>query len=141
MHIPAGIVTTVCYCVQKHLSHQKYLQLLIPKSELTPRSQPMSSYPLYSSLMFHCSQAPLPATISIIPMLSQDANYFRKPSIISEDGNEVAAFDLSAPGILTTRSQVYWKDHSPSTIPVQFLYFLLTHSCFNTPDPHHPCST
>ena len=49
--------------------------------------------------------------------------------------------DLSVPVILTTGSQVYWKDHSPSTIPIQFLYFLLTHSCFNTPDPHHPHST
>ena len=36
---------------------------------------------------------------------------------------------------------VYWKDHSPSTVPIKFLYFLLTCSCFNTPDPHHPCST
>ena len=42
--------------------------MLIPKSELTPRSpsvprsQPMSSYLLYSSLMFHCSQAPISVT-------------------------------------------------------------------------------
>ena len=39
--------------------------LLIPKPELTPRSistprsQPMSSYPLYSSLVLHHSQAPI----------------------------------------------------------------------------------
>ena len=39
--------------------------LLIPKSELmlrspsAPRSQPISSYPLYSSLVFHCSQVPI----------------------------------------------------------------------------------
>ena len=36
--------------------------VLIPKSKLTPRSQPMSSYPLYSSLMFHRSQAPISIT-------------------------------------------------------------------------------
>ena len=41
----------------------------IPKPELTPRSiptprfQPMSSYPLYSSLMFCCSQAPISIAI------------------------------------------------------------------------------
>ena len=43
-------------------------KLLIPKSELTPRfssmprSQPMSSYPLYSSLVFCHSQAPISVT-------------------------------------------------------------------------------
>ena len=44
---------------------QMVLLLLIPKPKLmprsisTPRSQPMLSYLLYSSLMFHCSQAPI----------------------------------------------------------------------------------
>ena len=86
----------------------------------------------------HHSQVPHPVMISIVPMFGRDTNHSHKPSIISEDGNEVALFDLSVPVILATRSQVYWKDYPPSTIPVQFLYFLLTHSCFNTPDPHHP---
>ena len=42
-----------------------FMYVLIPKSELmprslfTPRSQPMSSYLLYSSLVFHHSQAPI----------------------------------------------------------------------------------
>ena len=50
---------------------QSYLgegELLIPKPKLmprsisTPRSQPMSSYLLYSSLVFHCSQVPISVT-------------------------------------------------------------------------------
>ena len=42
-----------------------FLLLLIPKSKLTPRSismprsQPIPSYPLYSSLVFRCSQVPI----------------------------------------------------------------------------------
>ena len=31
----------------------------MPRSISTPRSQPTPWYPLYSSLMFHCSQAPI----------------------------------------------------------------------------------
>ena len=61
--------------------------LLIPKPKLMlrsipmPRSQPMSSYPLYSSLVFHLSQAPIsittkvpcPATISTDPPFLAEA--------------------------------------------------------------------
>ena len=48
--------------------HHVCLQLLIPKSKLTPRSpstprsQPMSGYPLYSSLVFCHSQVPISVT-------------------------------------------------------------------------------
>ena len=51
--------------------------LLIPKSELTPRSpsvprsQPMSSYPLYSSLMFYHSQAPHQLQFLSLPCLAK----------------------------------------------------------------------
>ena len=115
------------------------LSLLIPKPKLMPRSQPISSYPLYSSLMFHHSQVPCPAMISIIPPCSAETlTISRKPSIISKDGNEVAPLYLLAPCTLVTRSQVYWRDHSPSTVSIQFLPLLLTCPCFNTPDPHHP---
>ena len=93
--------------------------------------------PSQPSAHLHCSQVPHPATISIVPVLGQDTNHFHKPSIISEEGNKTAVFALSAPVILATGSQVYWKDHSPSIVPIQFLHFLLTCSCFNTPD--HPC--
>ena len=53
----------------------KFSQLLIPKHELTPRSistprfQPMSSYPLYSSLMFRHSQAPISVAIKHLAQL------------------------------------------------------------------------
>ena len=138
------------------------LWLLIPKSELmprspsAPRSQPMSSYPLYSSLLFCHSQAPIsvtakrpspsqpsahlrhsqapcPATISVTPVLSWDANYFHKPSNISEGSNEVATLDLSAPGILTTGSRVYWEDCFPSTVPHSILIFSTSPFLFQHP--------
>ena len=66
-------------------------------------------------------QAPLPVTIPITPMLGQDTNYFHKPSNISRSSSKAAAFDILAPGILTTASQVYWKGYSPSTVPIQSL--------------------
>ena len=72
-------------------------------------------------------------------VFGQDTSHYLQAPYLSEDGNEAAAFDPLAPVILATGSQVYWKDHSPSTVPIQFLHFLLTHSCFNTPGPHHPC--
>ena len=122
------------------------VSLLIPKSELMPRSQPMSSCPLYSSLVIHHSQAPI--FITAKRLTQPQFPSFPCPAeklTISKDGNEAAAFDLSAPVILVTGSQVYWKDHSPSTVPIQSLYFLHIHSCFNTltltiPIPPNPGS-
>ena len=35
-------------------------------------------------------------------------------------------------------NQVYWKGHSPSTVPIQFLHLLHICSCFNNPDPVLP---
>ena len=51
----------------------------------------------------HRSQAPCPAMIPIIPVLSQEADHFHKSSTISKNGNEVAVFDLSAPSYLDDR--------------------------------------
>ena len=79
--------------------------------------------PSQPSTHLHHSQAPRPATISITPKLSQDTNYFHKPSNISKGSNEATAFDLLAPGILMTGSQVYWEDCSPSTVPHSILIF------------------
>ena len=110
-------------------------KLLIPKSELMPRSQPMSSYLLYSSLVFHHSQVPCPAMISVTPMLGRDANHFHKPSNIFKGGNEAATFDLLAPGILTTGSRVYWEDCSPSTVPHSILIFSTNPLLFQHPWP------
>ena len=39
------------------------ISMLIPKTEPTPRFQPMSNYPLYSSLVFRHSQAPISIVI------------------------------------------------------------------------------
>ena len=56
---------TVHICTHMSMYTSYSRQLLIPKSKLTPRSlsaprsQPISSYQLYSSLVFHCSQAPI----------------------------------------------------------------------------------
>ena len=117
------------------------VMVLIPKSELThrspsaPRSQPMSSYPLYSSLMFCHSQVPFPATISVTPMLSWNTNYFHQPSNTSEGGNEAAASNLSAPGILTAGSRVYWEGCSPSTVPHSIIIFSTNLFLFQHPWP------
>ena len=140
-NLPPSLLVTPCSHLIFPCSIVLIIQLLlIPKSKLMPRSpsmprsQPMSSYPLYSSLVFCRSQVPISVTAKCLTQprfLS-----FPCPAeklTISEDGNEAATFDLSAPIILATRSQVYWKDHSPSTGPIQSLYFLRTHSCFNTP--------
>ena len=127
--------------------------LLIPKPKLTPRSiptprfQPMSSYPLYSSLMLHCSQAPIsiaiapcPAKISASHQFSAEAPLIiHRPSIVSTDGNGVATIDHLGLYTLATGSQPYQKDRSLSPVPIYFLSPLFTHPCFNTPDPHHPC--
>ena len=80
--------------------------LLIPKSELRPDPQ-IPAYvqlpalfqprvPSQPSTHLHHSQAPHPATISVIPMLGQDANHFCKPSATSKGGNEMATSSLSA---------------------------------------------
>ena len=75
--------------------------------------------PLQPSTHLHCNQAPCPATISIDPPFSAEMLIItRRPCIISEDGNKAAAFYLSALRTLATRSQVYWKDHSPSTVSI-----------------------
>ena len=68
-HAQQRIEKTAQYWAMKEkeaaMNYHCTLELLIPKPELTPRSipmprfQPMSSYPLYSSLMFCCSQAPI----------------------------------------------------------------------------------
>ena len=129
--------------------------LLIPKPEPAPRSlpmprsQPMSSYLLYSSLVFHCSQAPISVAakrltqpLFLPPPSSAEALLItRRLCIISADSNRAATLDPLGLRTLVTGSGPYLKDHSPSAVPIQFLYFLLTCSCFNTPDPHHPCST
>ena len=123
--------------------------MLIPKSKLTPRSPIHAQIPAYVQLPtlfqphvlsqpsahLHHSQAPHPATISVTPVLSREANYFHKPSNISEGGNKAAMFDLSAPGILTTRSQVYWEDYSPSTVPHSILIFSTNLFLFQHPWP------
>ena len=87
------------------------------------------------STHLHHSQAPHPAMISITPMLGWDANYFHKPSNISEGSNEAAVFNLSALGILTTRSWVYWEDCFPSTVPHSILIFSTSPFLFQHPWP------
>ena len=134
----------------------------MPRSIPMPRSQPMSSYLLYSSLMFHHSQAPIsiatkcpspsqpsthlhrnqvpcPAMISVDPpVLAETLIITHRLCIISGGGNEAAAFYPFGLRTLATGSQLYWKDHSPSSVPLYFSSLLLTCPCFNTPDPHHP---
>ena len=115
---------------QTHVQIPAYVQLPALFQPCVP-SQP--------STHLRCNQAPCPATISINPpCLAEMLTISHKPRIISKDSNEVAMFYLSAPCTLATGSQVYWKDHYPSTVSIQFLPLLLTHPCFNTPDPHHP---
>ena len=116
-----------------NLQHHYVLLLLIPKPKFMPRSismprsQPMSNYPLYLSLMFCHSQAPISAAtkclaqpeISINPPSSAETLIItHKPCIISKDGNKVATFYPLALCTLATRSQVYWKDCSPSTVSI-----------------------
>ena len=92
------------------------------------------------SAHLHCNQAPYSGMISVDPpFLAETLIITRRPCIISEDSNEAAAFYLSALHTLVARSQVYWKDHSPSPVSIYFLPLLLTHPCFNTSDPHPPC--
>ena len=75
--------------------------------------------PLQESAYLRHNQAPCPAMISVNPLCSAEMLIItHKPCIISEDGNEVAAFYFLAPCTLATRSQVYWKDHFPSTVSV-----------------------
>ena len=90
---------------------------------------------LQPSAHLHHSQAPHPAMISIAPMLGWNANYFHKPSNSSEGGNEAATFNLSAPGILMTRSQVYWEGCSPSTLPHSIIIFSTNPFLFQHPWP------
>ena len=96
---PIAVASNDCARDRLHKDRcaQAFGRNILSKPHTTPRSQPMSSYPLYSSLMFHHSQVPCPAMIPIIPMLGQEADHSRKPSAISENGNEAAVFDLSAP--------------------------------------------
>ena len=89
--------------------------------------------PSQPSTHLHHSQAPHPATISVTPVLSRDANYFHKPSNISKGSNKAAMLDLSAPGILTTRSRVYWEDCFPSTVPHSILIFSTSLFLFQHP--------
>ena len=56
--------------------------------------------PLQPSTHLHHSQAPFPATIPVIPMLSREADHSCKPSTISKNGHEAAVFDLLAPSYL-----------------------------------------
>ena len=73
---------------------------LTPRSITMPRSQPMSSYPLFQphvplqpSAHLHCNQVPCPAMISVNPPCSAKMLIStRRPCIISEDGNKVAMF-------------------------------------------------
>ena len=96
--------------------------------------------PLQQSAHLCCNQAPGPATISVNPpVLAETLIIPHRLCIISVDGNEVAMFYPSALHTLATGSQLYRKDHSPSLVSIYFLPLLLTHPCFNTPDPHHPC--
>ena len=99
--------------------------------------------PLQPSAHLCCNQTPCPAMISINPLCSAEMlTISHKPRIIPR--MVMRWLHLIFWPQLSWQlevNQVYWKDHSPSAVPIQFLYFLLTHSCFNTPDPHHPCST
>ena len=122
--------------------------LLIPKSGLTPRSQPMSSYLLYSSLVFCHSQAPIfvtakcltqlrfPSFLCLAEKLTIPASQMPFPRTVMRR----PCLIFQPPVILMTGSQVYWKGHSPSTVPIQFLYLLHTHSCFNIPVLPNPGS-
>ena len=127
------IVDSLLFHVKYLISYIYHGIVLIPKHKLMPRSismprsQPMSSYPLYSSLVFCHSQAPISVAtkclaqpeISINPPSSAEMLIItHKPCIISEDGNKVATFYPLALCTLATRSQVYWKDCSPSTVSI-----------------------
>ena len=99
---------------------------LMPRSPSVPRSQPLSSYPLYSSLVFHCSQAPIsitakrltqprfPSFLCLAKKLTIPAS--QVPFLRRVTRQPCSIFWPSV--ILMTGSQVYWKGHSPSTVPI-----------------------
>ena len=65
------------------------------------------------------NQAPCPAMISVNPLcLAEMLIITCRPCILSKDSNKAAMFYILAPCTLATRSQVYWKDHPPSTVPI-----------------------
>ena len=122
---------------------------LMPRSPSMPRSQPMPSYLLYSSLVFCCSQVPISITAK---HLTQP--WF--PSLpCSAETLTISTSQVIVPRVVTRqprsifRPQVSWWPEVKyigrvvlhQHFPIQSLYFLLIHSCFNTPDPHHPHST
>ena len=106
--------------------------LLIPKSGLTPRSpsvprsQPLSSYLLYSSLVFHCSQVPIsitakrlaqprfPSFLCLAKRLTIPESQVPFPRTVMRR----PCLIFQHPLIMMTGSQVYWKGHSPSTVPI-----------------------
>ena len=118
-----------------------------PRSLPMPRSQPMSSYLLYSSLVFHCSQAPISVAakrltqpLFLPPPSSAEALLItRRLCIISADSNRAATLDPLGLRTLMTGSGPYWKHHSPSSVFFQISPSLLTCSCSTIPDPYHSC--
>ena len=73
--------------------------------------------PLQSSAHLRRNQVLCLAMISANPPSSAETLIMtHRPCIISKGSNEAAVFYPSALRTLATGSQVYWKDHSPSTV-------------------------
>ena len=105
-----------------------------------PRSKSKPRYPLYSSLVFCCSQAPMSshnpidllpsATVSLTTQILHD---------ISTGGGETAPFHFLAPCTLVTGSHPFKGLITLHHFPFISYPFSITCSCFNFPDPHHHC--
>ena len=121
----------------------------MPRSPSTPKSQPMSSYLLYSSLVFCHSQAPISITAKHLAQPQFPSLPCSAKMLTISTGQVIFPRAVTRRPHLIFRPQVSWWPEVEyigrivlhQQFPIQFLYFLLIHYCFNTPDPHHPHST
>ena len=149
-------LTTWCevclrYFYQKPVCNGLYVNTQVQTYTQIPHPRPDSSLcPVTHSIPASCSIAAkrpspsqpsaLPSHDFVIPVLGWDANHFCKPSATSKGSNKMATSGLLAPVILTTGSQVYWKDHSinsPHSILIFSTHLFLFQHPWPSPSPFY----
>ena len=114
-----------------------------PRSTSTPRSQPIPSYLLYASLVFHHSQAPISIATKWLAQpqfLSISWSWLKCHSppyttCSSTDGNKAATFHSLAPYTLTTRSCPFQEVNYLSSVSICSLPLFYHPSLFQHPWP------
>ena len=107
----------------------------MPRSTPIPRFKSKPRYPLYSSLVFCYSQAPISHHNPIdLPSLAKASFITHALCDVSTDSDEVAAFHFQPHTLATGNHSVKEANLSSSFLFIPYPFSIL-HSCFNIPDP------